>query len=105
MVIYLGVSGSMYDSHCASSPAWAKGRLITLMKNAVHFLETGLLAPGCLAVRPGDTVALRGFYRKVDTLDRPIREFNPSLHPRTVAANIESHFNFNGRGGFDPGNA
>ncbi len=101
VVIYLDVSGSMYEQGYMSTPAWSKGRKVTLMENTVHFLETQLLAADSLALRPGDTLTLRGFYSKVDNLAGPIRDYNPGLHAAAIASEAKDRLDFNRDGQYD----
>jgi hypothetical protein len=105
VVIYLDVSGSMYEQKYMSTPAWANSRKVTLMENTVRFLENGLLAPGSLAVNPGDTVTLCGFYSQVDNLAGPIHGFNPEADAARLGKEIGKRLDFNGNNEYDIGDA
>lgn len=105
VVIYLDVSGSMYEQGYMSESKWSGGRQLTLMENTVRFLENGLLAPGSLAVRPGDHLILRGFYAKVASLGPALSPFNPQQEATRLGKDIDKRLDFNQNNRYDLGDA
>ncbi|MBI4799046.1 MAG: hypothetical protein HY794_09995 [Desulfarculus sp.] len=105
VVIYLDVSGSMYEQKYMSESPWSGGRQITLMENTVRFLENSLLAPGSLAVRPGDHLILRGFYGKVAPLGPALSAFNPEQDAARLGKDMDKRLDFNQNQKYDLGDA
>ncbi len=77
VVVYLDVSGSMYENCYRASLPWSGGRSLTLMENTVRFLRKRLLNPVNGGVQPGDRLTVRGFYSQVGTLLGPLDPYDP----------------------------
>jgi len=100
VVVYLDVSGSMYEQgHFGLSP-WSEGRRRSLMENTVRFLEKCLLAPGSRAIRPGDSLVIRGFYSRVDSLGGTIDSYAPQRDMAKINA-IDQVLDCNRNGRYD----
>lgn len=105
VVIYLDVSGSMYGPNYVSESPWSNGKPLTLMENTVRFLEKSLLAPGSLAVHPGDSVILRGFYSKVSPLGNTMDNFLPERDAPRLGRIIDQKLDINKLHRYDLSNA
>ena len=96
VVVYLDVSGSMYENRFKENSPWSRGRRVTLMENTVHFLGERLLAPGADLIHPGDRLTVRGFYESVSGLLGPWEPFDPAKLPagiKEVARNLDFNHN------------
>ena len=77
VVVYLDVSGSMYESRYRARLPWSGGRSLTLMENTVRFLQKCLLDPQNGGILPGDRLTVRGFYSQIGTLLGPLDPYDP----------------------------
>ncbi|KMY67005.1 hypothetical protein AAU61_13725 [Desulfocarbo indianensis] len=77
VVVYVDISGSMYENQNRAEAPWSQGKRLTLMENTVRFLEQVLLAEGSEAIKPGDRLVIRGFYSLVGSLLNAIDSYDP----------------------------
>lgn len=94
VVVYLDVSGSMYELKNMASLPWSNGRRLTLMENTIRFLRERLLAPQGGALKPGDRLTVRGFYSKVGALAGPLDPFDRAKCDQALAR-IDRQLDFN----------
>ncbi len=100
VVVYVDVSGSMYENRLRSVSPWSGRRTATLMENTVRFLEHRLLNPQAQVLLPGDRLILRGFYRRVDNLIPPVESYDPNQTPPRIRG-IDKVLDFNRNGRYD----
>ncbi len=104
VVVYLDVSGSMYESRYRARLPWSGGRPLTLMENTVRFLEKRLLNPENGGVGPGDRLTVRGFYSQVGTLLGPLDPYDP-LRAREGFRGLDRELDVNHNRRYDLGDA
>ena len=100
VVIYLDVSGSMYEKRFMDYSEWSQDRPATLMENTVRFLQHCLLNPQTGLVRPGDRLTLMGFYDKVGLLLPALDPFDYDRHTAELAR-IDDYLDHNKNNKYD----
>jgi len=100
VVVYLDVSGSMYERRHMTELPEKPGKKVTLMEATVKFLENLFTNETGGVIEKGDYLAIRQFYSKVAPLVGPFDRFDFSRHSRIIRQ-IGARLDHNKNGRFD----